>query len=1355
MKTPQSRWLRFCAAVSLLAATTASAQTVRVWDGGNGTGVGLEFATNWVGDTLPAVGSGDLATWDGTVPGNLVLTYNTGLGGFAGNPGIQYVLTATQTGSVSIVSSVANSGLLAVGRFITNNSPSGSLQFGNNSSSNLSLVWRNPEAFVAPSFQPRYFINNSPAPSMIYPNVRTVAGGGNPHTLVFGGTGDWIVNNYLRTDNGVGTFVRKQDSGTLFWGGPTTAPFNSVINSPVVIEAGRLVLTHPNVLGTQTITNNGTRLEYDTGAGATTLTGPIHGTGNLRVTSGTLTLGTGTSTYSGNTELVGGTLVLGGGELNPGVNGALGVGGTISFTGGTLQFSAVNTYDYSPRFSTAAGQAYRLNTGGQSVTLATGLGGSGNTLVKSGSGTLTLNGVATYDGLTTVSAGRLVFVGGKTGTGNITVGDGAALGVTDTGTPVAPTTLTLGTSTGVTLEFNNITSTTTAPLAAGGITAAGPVTINVNSGSFTVGQSYPLFSWTSGSAPAVILGTVTGASGNLTTNGNTIKLNITSLAYLWTGGTDGNWDTTTAGNWTAGGGPALFANGNSALFDDTAPGATSVTVAEPVAPLSVTVNASSKTYNISSSGANNIGGSGGLTKSGTSTLTLAGGANTYTGPTIINAGTVSVGALANGGSPSDIGASSSAAGSLVLNGGGLLYNGGAASIDRLFTLGTGGGTLNASGSGALVLNNAGALGLSGTGARVLTLTGSSLDDNLLAASIGDSGGATALAKSGGGKWVLTGNNTYSGGTTISGGGTLQVGNGGVGGSLGSGNVTVGGSSLVFNRTGTVTNGVISGTGSVTVQGGGTVVLPGNNTYTGGTTVNGSTLQVGVGGATGSLNNGSGIVNNGTLVFDSTSDFPQSGVISGTGNLVKRGSGLLKLIGANTFNGWTLIESGATLQICEGNQGAYASSVITNQGTLLMTRQDMGVFVLNSSVVGPGRIWKDNNNMNVGFVTLAATNTHTGGTFIAGGGVIVGNGGTDGWISGDVVFTNTPTAFDNARFLYFDRGDDVTFPGLVTFSPTLNFGVRGVLVHRGAGTLTLTANNDYPGGTVISNGVLRVGNGGPTGAIGTGPVENNGTLVWDRSTDLTFNAVISGSGSVVKTGAGLLRLGATNTYFGSMTVSNGTLLVNGQDFAAAYDIYGGTLGGTGTVYSPVTLQSGTALAPGDNGVGTLTFFGALDIGGNMIVEINKSLAQSNDFVNASSTLQKTGSGTLTVVNLGPALSAGDKFTLFSQPVTGGAGFTVTGAGATWQNDLATDGSITALTVAPPAGPTNITYTLTGNQLTLNWPASHTGWILQAQTNSRAIGITTNWVDVAGSGATNQAVLTVNPAEPTVFFRLRSP
>ena len=102
----------------------------------------------------------------------------------------------------------------------------------------------------------------------------------------------------------------------------------------------------------------------------------------------------------------------------------------ISFVGGTLGFSSVNTYDYSPRFDTSAGQAYSFDTAGQNVTFTNALTSSGGTLTKLGSGTLTLTGANTYSGLTTVSAGKLVIQGSQ-GTGGITVANSATLGVTE------------------------------------------------------------------------------------------------------------------------------------------------------------------------------------------------------------------------------------------------------------------------------------------------------------------------------------------------------------------------------------------------------------------------------------------------------------------------------------------------------------------------------------------------------------------------------------------------------------------------------------------------------------------------------------------------------------------------------------------------------------------------------------------------------------------------------------------------------------------------------------------------------------------------------------------------------------
>jgi fibronectin type 3 domain-containing protein len=69
------------------------------------------------------------------------------------------------------------------------------------------------------------------------------------------------------------------------------------------------------------------------------------------------------------------------------------------------------------------------------------------------------------------------------------------------------------------------------------------------------------------------------------------------------------------------------------------------------------------------------------------------------------------------------------------------------------------------------------------------------------------------------------------------------------------------------------------------------------------------------------------------------------------------------------------------------------------------------------------------------------------------------------------------------------------------------------------------------------------------------------------------------------------------------------------------------------------------------------------------------------------------------------------------------------------------------------PTNIVTSLSGNQLTLSWPADHTGWTLQSQTNSLSTGVTAVWYDVPGSTSTNQVTFTIDPANPAVFYHLK--
>ncbi|MBU6223156.1 MAG: autotransporter-associated beta strand repeat-containing protein, partial [Planctomycetes bacterium] len=150
-----------------------------------------------------------------------------------------------------------------------------------------------------------------------------------------------------------------------------------------------------------------------------TVSAVLAGTGGLtKSTAGTVTL-SGANTYAGATTISGGVVSLGVAETS-GTSGPLGTNtaaGAIVLSGGTLQFSALNQFDYSPRFSTADSQAYNIDTNGQSVTLATALTSNGGSLAKSGLGTLTLTQDATFSGAATVSGGTLALGNGGTAGG--------------------------------------------------------------------------------------------------------------------------------------------------------------------------------------------------------------------------------------------------------------------------------------------------------------------------------------------------------------------------------------------------------------------------------------------------------------------------------------------------------------------------------------------------------------------------------------------------------------------------------------------------------------------------------------------------------------------------------------------------------------------------------------------------------------------------------------------------------------------------------------------------------------------------------------------------------------------------
>jgi autotransporter-associated beta strand protein len=236
-------------------------------------------------------------------------------------------------------------------------------------------------------------------------------------------------------------------------------------------------------------------------------------------------------------------------------------------------------------------------------------------------------------------------------------------------------------------------------------------------------------------------------------------------------------------------------------------------------------------------------------------------------------------------------------------------------------------------------------------------------------------------------------------------------------------------------------------------------------------------------------------------------------------------------------------------------------------------------------------------------------------------------------------------------------------------------------------------------------------------------------------------------SIAETGNGSLTLGAVNTYTGSTTVTGGSLNVSGTIGTGGVTLTGGTLTGAGTIGGPVSVGAAATFAPGAP-LGALTINSSLSLAGNTVVAVNSGA--SSKVAGLSSV---TYGGTLTVTNLGGALSAGNTFPLFSAASSSGNFASIGGAPGVVFSFNPASGVLSVASVIP-ASPTNLTFSVSSGSITLNWPSSYKGWILQAQTNPPSSGITTNWADVAGTASVDSLTLPISTTN-TVFFRMRYP
>jgi outer membrane autotransporter protein len=532
--------------------------------------------------------------------------------------------------------------------------------------------------------------------------------------------------------------------------------------------------------------------------------------------------------------------------------------------------------------------------------------------------------------------------------------------------------------------------------------------------------------------------------------------------------------------------------------------------------------------------AGQISGSGVVNQIGTGTTILTAN-NTYTGGTAISAGTLQLG---NGGTTGAILGD-------VANNGALTFN--RSDVQTFVGQISGGGVVNQIGTGTTILTadntytggttiSAGALQL-GNGGTTGSILGNVVDNGVLAFNRSDTmtlagqiSGSGVVNQIGTGTTVLTGNNSYTGGTTIA-AGTLQLGSGGASGAI-VGNVANNGV-LAFNRSDTFAlPGQISGSGAVNQMGAGVTILAADNTYTGGTTVSAGTLQLGNGGTSGAILGD--VANNGTLTFN-RSDFQTfPGQISGSGMVNQIGAGTTILTADNTYTGGTTISAG-TLQLGNGGVTGAILGDVENNGALTFNRSDVQTFA--GQITGSGAV----NQIGAGTTILTANNTYTGGTTISAGTLQLGDGGATGGIVGNVA---------NNGALSFNRSDAVTFAGLISGSGTVN--------QNGSGATILTAQNTYGGPTNVNSGVLRAGAASTLSPNSAVNMAAAGTL------DLNgYSQTVAGV-----TNAGLINMGTATTPGTTLTTPNYV----GQGGRIAMNTL---LGGDGSPSDRLVINGGTA------------------------------------------------------------------------------------------------------------------------------------------------------------------------------------
>lgn len=1030
------------------------------------------------------------------------------------------------------------------------------------------------------------------------------------------------------------------------------------VGSGTTIQADSAITMSNNLsLGTNTIDNNGNTI---------VINGNISGVTALTLTGSSSINLAGRNRYSGVTNLNEGTLILG--STSPiGSN-------TLNMADSTILVSGIDQISLSNNIATGSATGVEISPSTYTLTLEGVVSGSA-LITKPGSGNLVLAGDNTFTGGMHVTAGTITVengssLGGNSG-GTIEMENSTTLNSIDTLT--LPNAFTLNGSTQV--DTNAFDLTISGLIGgAGSITKIGSDTLQLTntsnsfSGGITVSQGTLLYTADSviGAGTISLQNTATLQAGQSFTSSK-----LTSVTGSTTIDTLSN-NLTIASNILGAGSITKIGSGLLTLS-----GTNSFS-------LGLTVGAGIVAADSDSLGTGPLQINGGGTFRALSNLTLAQNVIISSGGTTatldMNSNDITLNGVLSGGSLFSV----INGGNLILSGantlsGGMSFSGSSAVLTLQNNTSLGPTTTLSAGNG-ITLELDGNLTIANP---IITTTAFTIDTGSDTSTLsGIISGSAALTKAGSGTLVLSAANTYA--STLLTDGTISVNNNSA---LGLGSVTMSdttilqtenaytlpndfilnsGSAYFDSGSSSLTlNGDISGGGELVKLSAGTLTLAGDNSYSGGTNVEEGTLSLASATALGShdltlanntilqagLNNLSvsndihtttaATINTGTFAFTLT------GLIDGSGDITKSGTGSLTLTGVNTFSGGMNILAGTVIVNNSASLGttgiiamdtgttlgAIASTTIPNDFILSGTTTfdpNQFTLTLTGELMGSGTLKK----VDTGRLVLNADNSSYSGTISVSQGILSGMTNTAFGI-GAINLSGGTTLQSGASITV---GNDISLTGAVIFDTEGNdFQVDGVISGTGSltkqdtGTLVFGGLNTYQGGTTIAAGSLSVIDGGAlptTGYVNIGASGRldlsttteavtiagflgSGTLALGTSaeeftfgdgTNQSFTGDISGTRPMTKVGASTYSFTLNSpSYDGIFSINAGVVSINGT-FGADVEVNpSGALKGTGRIRS---LRNAGKVSPG-NSIGTITINEGYHqtSSGTLVIELN--------------------------------------------------------------------------------------------------------------------------------------------------------